>query len=327
MIGRRAFITLLGGAAAAWPLASRAQQQPKRVGMLSSANEADFQKRFALFRDRLAQLGWSEPRNLRIDSRWTGGKVGLYEVYAKELIGLTPDVIFAEPGTTVEVLQRLTLTVPIVFITATDPVEAGYVQSFAHPGRNVTGFTVFEGSINSKWLQLLKDVAPNVIRVAVLKTVAEARARSDFQTVEAAARKFSVTPVDALVKDDAADIARVLDAFARDPNGGLIVPPNNTFYRQSASITAAANRNRLPAVYSDPLYIGDGGLMSYGANRLDLFPRAAEYVDRILRGAKPGDLPVQAPSKYELVINLKTAKAIGLDISPALLSVADELVE
>jgi putative ABC transport system substrate-binding protein len=326
-IRRREFIALLGGAPAAWPLAAHAQQTPKRVAILSSANEADFQKRFALFRDRLAQLGWSDPRNLRIDYRWTGGKIDLDNVYAKELIGLTPDVIFAEPGPLAETLQPMTRTIPIVFITATDPVAAGYVQSYAHPGGNMTGFTVFESSINSKWLQLLKDIAPNVTRVGVLDTGTGARARNDFETVRAAAREFSVTPVDVLVKDDPADIARALGEFAREPNGGLIVPPSNAFYRQSPAITAAANRNRLPAVYSDPLYIGDGGLMSYGANRLDIFPRAAEYVDRILRGAKPGDLPVQAPSKYELVVNLKTAKSLGLTPSRDFLLTADEVIE
>jgi putative ABC transport system substrate-binding protein len=326
MIERRKFITLFGSAAVC-PIAARGQQQLKRVGVLSSANEADFRKRFALFRDRLAQLGWSEPRNLRIDYRWTAGKVELSEGYARDIISVTPDVIFAEPGPLAEIFQRLTPTIPIVFITATDPVEAGYAQSYAHPGGNMTGFTVFEASINSKWLQLLKDIAPNVARVAVLNTGAGARARSDFQTVEAAAREFSVTPVDVLVKDDAADIARVIEEFAREPNGGLIVPPSNTFYRQSAAITAAANRNRVPAVYSDPLYIGDGGLMSYGANRLEIFPRAAEYVDRILRGAKPGDLPVQAPTKYELVVNLKTAKSLGLTISHEFLLIVDEAIE
>jgi putative ABC transport system substrate-binding protein len=328
MMKRRQFITLAAGAAAL-PLVARAQPAgpPKRVGVLSSANEGDFRKRFALFHDRLAQLGWIEPRNLRIDFRWTDGKPGLGEAYARELVGLAPDAIFVEPGPLAEVIQRLTRTIPVVFITATDPVEAGYVQSYAHPGGNMTGFTVFEASLNSKWLQLLKDVAPNVTRVAVLRTPTPARARRDFDTIQAAAHSLGVTPVELPVQDDPADIARVIDAFAREPNGGLIVPPSNAFYRHSELIVTFANRNRLPAVYSDRLYIGDGGLMSYGADRLDLFPRVAEYVDRILRGAKPGDLPVQAPTKYELVLNLKTAKSLGLTISHEFLLIVDEAVE
>jgi putative ABC transport system substrate-binding protein len=327
---RRDFITLIGGAAVAWPRAARAQQPaeaPKRVGLLSSANEGDFRKRFALFHDRLAQLGWIEQRNLRIDSRWTDGKPELGEAYARELVGLAPDAIFVEPGPYAEIIQRLTRTIPVVFITATDPVEAGYVQSYAHPGGNMTGFTVFEASLNSKWLQLLKDVAPNVTRVAVLLGTTFARARRDFETIETAARALGVMPVDLPVKDDPADIARAIDAFAREPNGGLIVPPSNVFYKHNELIVTLANRNRLPAVYSDRLYMPAGGLMSYGADRMDNFPRAAGYIDRILRGAKPGDLPVQAPTKYELVLNLKTTKALGLTIPPDVLTRADEVIE
>ena len=325
---RREFLTLLGGGAA-WPLAARALPAgpPKRLGVLSSADEGDFRKRFALFLNRLGQLGWSEPRNLRIDTRWTAGKPELGEAYARELVGLAPDAIFVEPGPYAEIIQRLTRAIPVVFITATDPVEAGYVQSYAHPGGNMTGFTVFEASLNSKWLQLLKDVAPNVTRVAVLLGPTFARARRDFETVETAARSLGVMPVDLPVKDDPADIARAIDAFAREPNGGLIVPPSNAFYKHSELIVVLANRNRLPAAYSDRLYIPAGGLMSYGADRMDNFPRAAAYVDRILRGAKPGDLPVEAPSKYELVVNLKTAKSLGLAISREFLLTVDEVIE
>jgi putative ABC transport system substrate-binding protein len=328
MVKRRDLIRLIGGAAA-WPLATRAQQAGplKRVAVLSTASEGDFRKRFALFHDRLAQLGWIEARNLRIDTRWTDGKPELGETYARLLLGLAPDVIFVEPGPLAEVVQRLTSTIPVVFITATDPAEAGYVQSYAHPGGNMTGFTVFEGSLNSKWLQLLKDVAPNVTRVGVLWTATAARARRDLETIEAAAHSLGATSVDLLVKDDAADIARVIDAFAREPNGGLIVPPSNAFYRHSELIVTLANRGRLPAIYSDRLYMPAGGLMSYGADRMDNFPRAADYVDRILRGAKPGDLPVQAPSKYELVLNLKTAKSLGLTISHEFLLIVDEAIE
>jgi putative tryptophan/tyrosine transport system substrate-binding protein len=327
---RRDFITLLGGAAAAWPVAVRAQQpgQPKRLGVLNGTTEGEFRARYELFRDGLARLGWSEPRNLRIDYRACDNKVDLTDAQARELVNLAPDVILAQTGPAVEALQRLTSTIPIVFgNTATDPVQAGYVQSFARPGGNVTGFTGFEASINSKWLQLLKDVAPNVTRVAVLRFGGVARARSDLQTIEAAAREFSVTPVDALARDDAADIARVIDEFARKPNGGLIVTPANALIGHRELIVMLADRHRLPAVYSNRAFVDVGGLMSYSADRLDNFRRAAEYVDRILRGAKPGDLPVQAPTKYELVLNLKTAKSLGLTISHEFLLIVDEAIE
>jgi putative ABC transport system substrate-binding protein len=328
MIKRREFITLLGGAAAAWPIAARAQQQ-KRVGVLSGSEGAASEPRYVLFRDTLAKLGWSEPRNLRIDFRSASGgtRPDEVEAYARELIGLAPDVIFAEPGPAVEALQRLTSTVPIVFSTATEPVEARYVQSYAHPGGNLTGFTVFEASINSKWLQLLKDVAPNVARVAVLHFGGNARARRDFQTIDAAARSFGVTAVDALAKDDPADIAAVIGAFAREPNGGLVVPPSNVFNKHRELIVMLANRHRLPAIYNERAFVDAGGLMSYAADRLDVFRQAAGYVDRILRGAKAADLPVQAPTKYELVVNLKTAKSLGLVISHEFLLIVDEAIE
>jgi putative tryptophan/tyrosine transport system substrate-binding protein len=323
---RRQFISLLGGAAVV-PIAARAQQpaQPKRVGVLSEY-EAEFRERYALFRDRLAQLGWAEPRNLRIDYRWVDAKPELREARAREIVSLAPDVIFTQ-GPSAEAVRRLTRTIPIVFSTATDPVAAGYVQSFSHPGGNMTGFVGFEASINSKWLQLLKDVAPNVTRVAVLRFGSIAPARSDFQTAEAAARAIAVTPVDALVKDDAADISRVIAAFARDPNGGLVVPPGNTPYKHRDLIVMLADRHRLPAIYDYREFAEAGGLMSYGANRSDNYRGAAEYVDRILRGAKPADLPVQAPTKFELVINLKTAKALGLTVSSAMQLLADEVIE
>jgi putative tryptophan/tyrosine transport system substrate-binding protein len=324
---RRQFITLLGGAAA-WPLSARAQQPDRlrRVAVLAGTTEADFRARYERFRDELARLGWAEPRNLRIDYRWND-KPELTESYARELVSLAPDVILAVPGPVAEALQRLTRTIPIVFTTATDPVEAGYVQSFAHPGGNMTGFTGFEASVNSKWLQLLKDVAPNVSRVAVLRLETFARARRDFATVEAAAHSFAVTPVDTLLKDDTAEIERVIDAFAREPNGGLIVPPSNALIKHRALIVTLADRHHLPAVYNDRQFVDAGGLISYGADRLESYQKAANYVDRILRGAKPAELPVQAPTKYELVINLKTAKALGLVVSHDFLLTVDEVIE
>jgi putative ABC transport system substrate-binding protein len=325
MMHRRGFVALLGGAAAR-PLAARAQQV-KRVGVLATTTESEFRDRYKLFTERLAQLGWAEPRNLRIDYRWTDNRADLREAHARELVALMPDVILAVPGPAAEAVQRRTRTIPIIFNTSTDPVQAGYVQSYAHPGGNMTGFTGFETSINSKWLQLLKDVAPNVTRAAVLHNTGNARGRRDIETIQAAARSFGITPVDAVAKDDAADIAAVIEAFAREPNGGLIVPPSNVFYAHRELIAMLADRHRLPAVYDDRTYVEVGGLMSYGADRLENFPRAANYVDRILRGAKPGDLPVQAPTKYELVVNLKTAKSLGLTISHEFLLIVDEAIE
>jgi putative ABC transport system substrate-binding protein len=308
---RRAFITLLGGAAA-WPLAARAQQaeRVRRLGVLFGTAEPVFRERYGPLLEGLTQLGWSEPRNIRI-----------------ELIGLAPDVIYASPGPVVEILQRLTRTIPIVFSTATDPVAAGYVQSYARPGGNLTGITQFEASINSKYLQLLKDVAPQVTRVAVLRFGGLARARSDFETIEAAARAFAVTPVDAVVKDDAADITRVIEAFAREPDSGMIVPPGNVAQNYHTLIVALADRHHLPTVYNARLFVESGGLMSYGVDLIDSWRQPATYVDRILRGVKPGDLPVQAPTKYELVINLKTAKSLGLMITHDFMLTADEVIE
>jgi putative ABC transport system substrate-binding protein len=327
---RRDFIGLLGGTAA-WPFTARAQQtEPmRRIGVLmpGAENDPEYQARIRVFQQELQKAGWAEGRNLRIDFRWTNNKSELREVYARELVSFAPDVIFVEPGPSAETLQRLTRTSPIVFITGTDPVAAGYVQSYARPGGNLTGFTVFESSINTKWLQMLKDIAPQVARVAIFRLESFARARSDFPTIAAVARSFSVTPVDLIVQDDAANIERAVDAFAREPNGGLIVPPSNILQTHGPLIVALADRHHLPAVYNDRLFVDAGGLMSYGADRLDIYRRAASYVDRILRGAKPADLPVQAPTKYELFVNVKTAKALGLTISHEFLLNADKVIE
>jgi putative ABC transport system substrate-binding protein len=326
---RRQFITLLGGVASSRPLAARAQQadRVRRVGVLMGASEAESRKRFEPFRDGLAQLGWTEARNIRFDYRWTDNKLDRANAYARELIGLAPDVIFAAPGPIVEVLQRLTRTVPIVFSTSTDPVVAGYAQSYAHPGGNLTGFTQFEVSIDTKFLQLIKDVAPDVTRVGILRGMLLAQGRRDFATVEAAARSFGVTPLDLLHQMGPGDIERAINAFAREPNGGLIVPPNNLYLEQHALIVALGERHHLPAVYYNRVFVDAGGLMSYGIDQIDNYRRAASYVDRILKGAKPGDLPVQAPTKFNLVINLKTAKALGLTVSNALQLLADEVIE
>jgi putative tryptophan/tyrosine transport system substrate-binding protein len=329
MVQRREFITLLGGAAA-WPIAARAQQadRVRRVGVLIGAGEAESQARYGPFRDGLAQLGWTEARNIRFDYRWTDNKPDRANAYARELIGLAPDVIFASPGPIAEVLQRLTRTVPIVFSTSTDPVVAGYVQSYARPGGNLTGFTQFEVSIDTKYLQLLKDVAPDVTRVGILRSEGIAQGRRDFATVEAAARSFGVIPVDLLHQiGTPADIERAINAFVREPNGSLIVPPNNFYREHRALIVALAERHHLPAVYYNRLFVDAGGLMSYGVDLSDVWRRAASYVDRILRGAKPADLPVQAPTKFEFVFNIKTAKSLGLTISHEFLLTADEVIE
>jgi putative ABC transport system substrate-binding protein len=325
---RRQFITLLGGAVT-WPVTARAQQpeRVRRLGVLFGTAESVFRERYGPFLEGLTRLGWSEPRNIRIDLRWNDNNADLASAQARELIGAAPDVIYASPGPVAEILQRLTRTIPIVFSTATDPVAAGYVQSYARPGGNLTGITQFEASINSKYLQLLKDVAPQITRVAVLRFGGLARARSDFETIEAAAPAFAVTPVDAVFKDDAADITRVVEAFAREPNSGMIVPPGNVAQNYHTLIVALANRHHLPTVYNARLFVEAGGLMSYGVDLIDSWRQPATYVDRILRGAKPGDLPVQAPTKYELVVNLKAAKALGLTISRDMLLIADEVIE
>jgi putative ABC transport system substrate-binding protein len=322
---------MLMGGAAAWPAVARSQQtdRVRRVAVLIGNAEPEFRVRYQPFVETLARLGWRDGDNLRIDYRWTDNKPDLANAGAKELIGLAPDVIYAAPGPAIEAIQKLTHTIPIVFATNTDPVAAGYVQSYARPGGNLTGFTDFEASINTKWLQLLKDVAPMVNRVAILVPRSDilARARRDYTEVEAAAGAFGVTALDAPFQDDADSIEREIDNFARESNGGLIVPPSNLSLKYHSLIVALTNRNRLPSVYHVRQFVEDGGLMSYGVDRIDSYRRPATYVDRILRGAKPADLPVQAATKYELVVNLKTAKSLGLAISHEFLLTADEVIE
>ncbi len=328
---RRQFITLVGCAAATWPLTARAQQsgRVRRVAVLIGNAETEVRVRYQPFVETLARLGWREGGNLRIDYRWTDNMPDRADAEARELIAMAPDVIYAAPGPAVEAVQKLTSTIPIVFETSTDPVAAGYVQSYARPGGNLTGFADFEASLNTKWLQLLKDAAPTVERVAVLHPAISilARARRDFAEAEAAASALGVTAVDAPFEDDPTSIERVIDAFGREPNGGLIVTPGNLSLKYRSLIVALANRLRLPSVYPLRLFIDVGGLMSYGIDQIESYRRPATYVDRILRGAKPVDLPVQAPTKYELVVNLKTAKALGLMISHDFLLNADEVIE
>jgi putative tryptophan/tyrosine transport system substrate-binding protein len=326
---RREFITLLSGAAAAWPVAARAQQSERvrRIGVLMyfAAGDAEGQARLAAFAQALQQLGWSDGRNLRIDTRWaTADDI---HRHAAELVALAPDVLVAASGTaTVAPLLQATRTVPIVFVVVIDPVGAGFVASLAQPGGNATGFTVYEYSMSGKWLELLKEMAPSVTRAAVLRDPAVASGIGQFGAVQIVGPSFgvAVSPVDVR---DAGEIERAVTAFARGSNGGLIVTAGGPATSHRHPIIALAARHRLPAVYPTRYYVTAGGLISYGPDLIDQFRRAAGYVDRILKGEKPADLPVQAPTKFELVINLKVAKALGLEVPPTVLARADEVIE
>jgi putative ABC transport system substrate-binding protein len=326
---RREFITLLGSAAVAWPLAAWAQQPARvlRIGILEALTETDLQgrARIAALRDGLEKLGWTDGRNVRIDYRWGAVDLDRGHAYAAELAGLAPDVIFVDSAPDVTIMREQTRTIPIVFIQSGDPVRADAVQSFARPGGNLTGFLQSEPTISAKYLQLLKNIAPNVTRAAVLQSE-NSTWRGDFSAIEAVARSFAVTPISTIVHSDV-EIERAIITIAQEPNGGLIVLPdaNNNLHREL--IVALAARHHLPAVYSSRPFVAAGGLLSYGIDQIDLYSRAASYIDRILKGAKPSDLPVQAPTKFELVINLKTAKALGLDLSPSLQMGASEVIE
>ena len=325
---RRQFITLLGGAAAAWPLAAQAQtKQMRRIGVLTpfAANDAEGQARLTAFAQGLQHAGWIVEQNIRIEYRWGDGKADTMRKYATELVALAPDVILASSSAVAPLLE-VTRTIPIVFAGIGDPVAGGYVDSQARPGGNATGFTVFEYSIGGKWLELLKEVAPRVTRIAVLRDSRVAAGPGLFGAVQALAPSIGVDlrPVDVR---DAGEIERAVTAFAQSPNGGLVVfgSPGATIHRDL--IVTLAAKHRLPATYSARYFATAGGLISYGPDFLDQHRRAADYVDRILKGEKPADLPVQAPTKYELVISLKTAKALGLDVPQTLLARADEVIE
>jgi putative tryptophan/tyrosine transport system substrate-binding protein len=326
-VRRREFITLLGGAVA-WPLAARAQQpgQMRRIGVLMNlaADDAEGQARFAAFVQDLQQLGWTDGRNVRIDVRWAAGDARLFHRYAEELLALAPDVILASGTPSVQALQQATRTVPIVFAQVGDPVGMGVVASLARPSGNITGFTPMEFGFGAKWVELLKEIAPRVTRVAVLRDLTIGPAQ--LSAIQAVAPSFCVE-LSAVGVRDAGEIERIVAAFARSSNAGLIVTASTSAVVHRDLITMLAARYRLPAVYPFRYYVTAGGLISYGANSTDPFRRAANYVDRILKGEKPADLPVQAPTKYELVINLKTAKALGLDVPPTLLARADEVIE
>jgi putative ABC transport system substrate-binding protein len=327
---RRDFITLLGGAAAAWPLAARAQQpeRMRRVGALmnTAADTADGQARFAAFVRGLQELGWTDGRNARLDVRWAAGDPERIRRYAAELVALAPDVILASGGTTLRPVRQVSRNVPTVFTGVSDPVGAGFVDSLARPGGNATGFIAFEWNVSGKWLELLKEIAPGVARAAVLRDTDLGPGASQFAVIQAVAPslRIEVNPVNVGV---AAEIERAVAAFARAPNGGLIATGGGRMRSHRDLIVKLAARHKLPAVYYDRVYVDSGGLISYGPDFVDQFRRAASYVDRILKGEKPADLPVQAPTKYELVINLKTAKALGIEVPPTLLARADEVIE
>jgi ABC-type uncharacterized transport system substrate-binding protein len=325
---RREFITLLGGAAVAWPLAARAQQpeRVRRIGVLMNvaADDPEGQARIVAFVQGLQQLGWSDGRNVRIDIRWGGGDPERIRKYAAELVAIAPDAILATSTIVVRPLQQATHTVPIVFVQVIDPVGAGMVATLARPGGNTTGFTVFEYGMSGKWVELLKEIAPGVKRVAVVRDLAIGIAQ--LAAIQAVAPSFGVE-LSVIGLRDADEIESAVAAFARSPNGGLIVTASTSAVIHRDLISMLATRHRLPAVYSFRYFVTAGGLISYGPNSIDPYRRAAGYIDRILKGEKPADLPVQNPTKYELVINLKTAKALGLEVPASVLARADEVIE
>jgi putative ABC transport system substrate-binding protein len=327
---RREFITLLDGTAAAWPLAARAQQgeRIRRIGVLggAAADDPENQRRYATFLQGLQQLGWTDGHNVRVDARWAAGNAADSRKYAAELVALAPDVILALGSVSVGPLLQATRTVPIVFTVVPDPVGAGFVDSLSRPGGNATGFLTFEYSLCGKWLELLKEIAPGVTRAAVLRDPAITAGIGQFAVIQSVAPSVGVD-VRPVNLSDAAEIERAVTAFARSANGGLILTSSALSIVHRELIITLAARHKLPAVYFERFYVAGGGLISYGSNFLDEFRRAAGYVDRILKGEKPTDMPVQAPTKYELVVNLKTAKALGLTVPSSVLTRADEVIE
>jgi ABC-type uncharacterized transport system substrate-binding protein len=329
-VRRREFITLLGGAVAAWPVVARAQQteRMRRIGVLMGYPEGDpqAQANVTALRRGLQNLGWIEGRNVQIDYRWAGGDPDKARTFATELIGMTPDVIVPSTNQVTRILQQETRTIPIVFVFVGDPVGSGFVVSLARPGRNITGFANFENSIGGKWVELFKQIAPRAERVGFVFNPDAAPNVGFFHAAESAAPSLEIK-LAALAVRDATDIEQDIIAFASQPNGGLIVALHAVTLGNRKLIIELAVRHRLPAVYSDRYFAESGGLVSFGNNTADLFRRAASYIDLIFKGAKPADLPVQLPIKFELVVNLKTAKALGIEIPPTLLAFADEVIE
>jgi ABC-type uncharacterized transport system substrate-binding protein len=327
---RREFLGVLGGAATAWPLAVRAQQgeRVRRIGVLMNlpADDPDAPARVAAFAQGLQELGWTMGRNVRIDYRWGAGVANLYRRYGAELVALAPDLILASGVPAVSAVQQASRTMPVVFVDTTDPVAAGIVASLARPGGYATGFMQFEFGMSGKWLELLKEIAPGVTRAAVIRNPMTPAGAGQVGAIQAVAPSFGVeiSPIDVR---DKSEIEHAIAAFAGKPNGGLIVLSTSLAVVHREQIIGSAARHRLPVVYPFRIYVNAGGLVSYGPDKIDPYRRAAGYVDRILKGEKTADLPVQTPTKYELVINLKTAKALGLTVPPAVLARADEVIE
>jgi putative tryptophan/tyrosine transport system substrate-binding protein len=333
-IGRRNFTAMLGSAALTWPLTARAQQpkRMRRIGVLMSrtADDPDGRALLGAFAQGLQEAGWAVGRNVEIDTRWAAGDAGLFRKYASELVALEPDVLVAPSTPAVTALQQTSRTVPIVFVGVSDPIGTGFVESFSRPGGNITGFTNFEATVGGKWLELLKQIAPSIKHVSMLFNPDTANSGASggiyLQSIEAAAHVLSIELI-AGPAHNPADIDDVFAAIAKSPDGGLIVMPNAFTFANRERIVAQAARYQVPTVYPLVMFVKAGGLLSYGVDTPDIYRRAAPYVDRILKGEKPANLPVQAPTKFELVINLKTAKALGLTFPQSLLTTADEIIE
>jgi ABC-type uncharacterized transport system substrate-binding protein len=330
-VRRREFIAVFGGTTVTWPLVTSAQQPDRirRIGVMiaNAENDPVGQTRIAAFRRGLQELDWAEGRNLQIDYRWAAGYPERARAFARELVALAPEVIVANGTPALAALHQATSSIPVVFVVVVDPVGAGYVQSLARPGRNITGFSSFEPEIGGKWLGFLKEITPGLRRVAVISDPHFRGFGAVWRTIESLGPTFGLEVTDIVFRNPADDVESAVAAFAKPTGGGLIVVPTAINNSHRNRIISVAARHRLPAVYPFALYARSGGLMSYGIDSVDLFRRGASYVDRILKGEKPADLPVQAPTKYELLINLKTAKALGLTIPQSLLARADEVIE
>jgi putative ABC transport system substrate-binding protein len=329
LMRRREFIAGLGSAAA-WPLAVRAQQgdRVRRIGVLLPYDENDplAKARISAFTQALADLGWTDGRNVRMDLRWGGGDVNRIRAVAQELVGLQPEIIVTNGTPATVTVQRETRTTPIVFVNVSDPVASSIVARLDRPGGNITGFATFEATLGGKWLELLLEIAPGLKRVAIMFNPDTAPVSVNMPSLETAAQSLKVVPIPAPIHSDA-DIERAISALGREPGGGLVLVPDGFTSVHRALIILAAARNKVPAVYAQPYFARDGGLLSYGFDQVDIWRRAATYADRILRGGKPGDLPVQFPTKLEMAVNLKTAKALGLTVPQSILLRADEVIE
>ena len=325
---RRDFISLCGAAAVAWPQATRAQQPIPRIGVLAPLvdGDAEFKARDAAFRETLAKLGWTVGRNVELDYRFAASTIDSARLGAAEMVRSAPNVILAQNSLNAQALLRETRTIPIVFVNATDPTGSGLVSSLAHPGANATGFANYEFAIGGKWLDILKEISPATRRVLFLQAPGNVGNEGLLRSVQAAAPSLGVS-VSAGGAFEASELERAIDTFAREPDGGLIVPPGAAYLERRELIVALTTRHRLPAIYHHPLFVAAGGLMSYGIDNIELYRKAASYVARILRGEKPGDLPVQIPTKFDFVINLKTARSLGLTIPLPLIGRADEVIE